>query len=201
MCFAERPLLPSPISIPTLVETITRPRFPPCASQLPMMASDSPPRLPGTHRGYVLAVSTKLIPCSSARSSSRKAAASWTVHAKTLPPSVITGTFSPVLHKFRFCMYLGCARAEKRRTVTFSVCGRSYTGREMGAGAEERELVQAAQADPAKFGDLYDLHFETVYGFIARRVRDRATAEDLTSDVFHKALANLRHYEWRGAPF
>jgi RNA polymerase sigma-70 factor (ECF subfamily) len=71
----------------------------------------------------------------------------------------------------------------------------------MGAGTEERELVEAAQADPAKFGDLYGLHFETVYGFLARRVRDRATAEDLTSEVFHKALANLRHYEWRGAPF
>ena len=68
-------------------------------------------------------------------------------------------------------------------------------------GADERLLVEAAQRDPAKFGDLYDLHFELIYGFIARRVRDRDTAEDLTSDVFHKALANLRSYEWRGAPF
>jgi RNA polymerase sigma-70 factor (ECF subfamily) len=66
---------------------------------------------------------------------------------------------------------------------------------------EERVLVEAAQADPAKFGDLYEIHFERIYAFIARRVRDRDTAEDLTSDVFHKALAGLRTYESRGAPF
>jgi len=66
---------------------------------------------------------------------------------------------------------------------------------------DERLLVEAAKTDPAKFGDLYDAYFEQVYGFIARRVADRTTAEDLTADVFHKALANLRSYEWRGAPF
>ena len=68
-------------------------------------------------------------------------------------------------------------------------------------GAEERLLVEAAQKDPARFGDLYELHFDLIYAFVARRVRDRDTAEDLTSEVFHKALANLRTYEWRGAPF
>jgi RNA polymerase sigma-70 factor (ECF subfamily) len=68
-------------------------------------------------------------------------------------------------------------------------------------GANERLLVQAAQSDPAKFDALYELYFERVYYFLARRVHDRATAEDLTSEVFHKALANLPKYEWRGAPF
>ena len=68
-------------------------------------------------------------------------------------------------------------------------------------GAEERLLVEAAQKDPAKFGDLYELHFDRIYAFVARRVRDRDIAEELTSEVFHKALANLRNYEWRGAPF
>ena len=67
--------------------------------------------------------------------------------------------------------------------------------------SEERLLVEAAQNDPAKFVDLYEVHFERVYAFIARRVHDRGTAEDLTSEVFHKALANLANYEWRGAPF
>jgi RNA polymerase sigma-70 factor (ECF subfamily) len=67
--------------------------------------------------------------------------------------------------------------------------------------AEERLLVEGAQADPAKFGKLYDAHFERIYAFIVRRVRDRDKAEDLTSEVFHKALANLKSYEWRGTPF
>jgi RNA polymerase sigma-70 factor (ECF subfamily) len=69
------------------------------------------------------------------------------------------------------------------------------------AQAEERLLVEAAQSDPARFAALYELHFERVYGFIAGRVHDRATAEDLTSGVFYKALANLKSYEWRGVPF
>jgi RNA polymerase sigma-70 factor, ECF subfamily len=67
--------------------------------------------------------------------------------------------------------------------------------------ADERLLVEAAQRDPAKFGALYELHFERVYGFIAGRVHDRATAEDLTSEVFYKALANLPSYQWRGLSF
>jgi len=67
--------------------------------------------------------------------------------------------------------------------------------------AEERLLIDAAQRDPAKFAALYELHFEHVYGFVAGRVYDRATAEDLTSEVFYKALAKLPAYEWRGVPF
>jgi len=69
------------------------------------------------------------------------------------------------------------------------------------AGVDERLLVEAAQSDPAKFDALYEQHFERVYAFVASRVRERATAEDLTSEVFHKALANLPDYEWRGVPF
>lgn len=66
---------------------------------------------------------------------------------------------------------------------------------------EERRLVEAAQKDPRRFGDLYEIHFERVYAFVARRVGQRETAEDLTADVFHKALASLPSFEWRGVPF
>jgi RNA polymerase sigma-70 factor (ECF subfamily) len=92
------------------------------------------------------------------------------------------------------------ASPDTNATVTFPALISSYTGREM-ATADERLLVEAAQEDPAKFADLYEIHFERIYAFIARRVRDRDVAEDLTSEVFHKALANLRQYEWRGVPF
>jgi RNA polymerase sigma-70 factor (ECF subfamily) len=67
--------------------------------------------------------------------------------------------------------------------------------------ASDRFLVEAAQADPSKFEALYELHFELVYFFILSRVHDRATVEDLTSEVFHKALANLSTYEYRDTPF
>jgi RNA polymerase sigma-70 factor (ECF subfamily) len=67
--------------------------------------------------------------------------------------------------------------------------------------AEERLLVEAAQKNPARFAELYEINFERVYAFVARRVGDRDAAEDLTSEVFHKALKNLRRFEWRGVPF
>jgi RNA polymerase sigma-70 factor (ECF subfamily) len=67
--------------------------------------------------------------------------------------------------------------------------------------AGERQLVQAAQQDPARFAELYDLNFERVYAYIARRVQDRSVAEDITADVFHKALAALPRFDWRGIPF
>ena len=67
--------------------------------------------------------------------------------------------------------------------------------------AEERLLVEAAQKDPSRFAELYEINFERVYAFVARRVSDRPATEDLTSEVFHKALANLQRFEWRGAPF
>jgi RNA polymerase sigma-70 factor, ECF subfamily len=65
----------------------------------------------------------------------------------------------------------------------------------------ERRLIEAAQQDPARFGDLYELHFDRVYAYISRRLGDRDAAQDVASEVFHHALANLRHFEWRGAPF
>jgi RNA polymerase sigma-70 factor, ECF subfamily len=67
--------------------------------------------------------------------------------------------------------------------------------------ADDRLLLEAAQKDPSRFAELYEIHFERVYAFIVRRVNDRDVAEDLTSDVFHKALANIRQFEWRGVPF
>jgi RNA polymerase sigma-70 factor (ECF subfamily) len=66
---------------------------------------------------------------------------------------------------------------------------------------EERLLIEAAQQDPGRFAELYELHFERVYAYIARRVMDRSAAEELTSHVFHQALANLGKFKWRGAPF
>src|ERR1041385_7678134 len=70
------------------------------------------------------------------------------------------------------------------------------------AGADDdRPLIEAAQKDPRRFGELYERNFERVYAFVARRVRDRHEAEDVTAEVFQHALANLSKFEWRGVPF
>jgi RNA polymerase sigma-70 factor (ECF subfamily) len=66
---------------------------------------------------------------------------------------------------------------------------------------DERSLVEAAQRDASRFAEIYQRYFELVYAYVVRRVRDRAATEDLTSEVFRKALANLRRFKWTGAPF
>ena len=66
---------------------------------------------------------------------------------------------------------------------------------------DERFLIEEAQKDPGRFGPLYERNFHRVYAFIASRVRNRDEAQDLTADVFHKALANIQQFEWRGVPF
>ncbi len=67
--------------------------------------------------------------------------------------------------------------------------------------AESRRLVEAAQRDTACFADLYEHYFELVYAYIARRLRNRTETEDLTAEVFRKALQSLPRFKWTGAPF
>jgi RNA polymerase sigma-70 factor (ECF subfamily) len=66
---------------------------------------------------------------------------------------------------------------------------------------DERLLVEAAQRDPSRFGELYEQNFYRVYSYVIRRVGDRHLAEDLTAEVFREALESLRKFEWRNVPF
>lgn len=69
------------------------------------------------------------------------------------------------------------------------------------ATEEERLLIEAAQRNPGRFAELYERNFERVYAYVARRVRSREEAEDVTAEVFQQALANLPRFEWRGVAF
>ena len=62
-------------------------------------------------------------------------------------------------------------------------------------------MVEAAQEDPARFLDLYERYFHRVYAYVVRRTGNRIDAEDVTSEVFERALANINAFEWRGSPF
>jgi RNA polymerase sigma-70 factor (ECF subfamily) len=66
---------------------------------------------------------------------------------------------------------------------------------------DERLLIEAAQHDPSRFAELYENNFHRVYAFVARRVKDRDEAQDVTAEVFHQALKNLSRFQWRGVPF
>lgn len=59
---------------------------------------------------------------------------------------------------------------------------RLVPGRDSGSGAD------GDPNDPESFGRMYETHFASVYNYIRYRVREAATADDLTSLTFHKAL-------------
>jgi RNA polymerase sigma-70 factor (ECF subfamily) len=66
---------------------------------------------------------------------------------------------------------------------------------------QERQQVEAAQRDPLQFAILYENNFRRVFAFVARRLPTREEAEDVTSEVFHQALASLASFRWQGTPF
>ena len=59
--------------------------------------------------------------------------------------------------------------------------------------------VRASRGESAAFGLLYDKHVAAIYRYVYYRVRDDAEAEDLTSDVFMRALKAMPRYEPRQA--
>ncbi len=66
---------------------------------------------------------------------------------------------------------------------------------------QDRLLIEAAQRDPSRFAELYENNFHRVYAYLARRVRNREEAEELTAEVFQRALLHLGRFQWRGVPF
>jgi RNA polymerase sigma-70 factor, ECF subfamily len=73
---------------------------------------------------------------------------------------------------------------------------------ERGVTPADAELVRAAQAgDPSSFGQLYERYFDKVYGYLSFKLGSAADAEDLTEQVFLKALESLGGYKWSGIPF
>jgi len=81
-----------------------------------------------------------------------------------------------------------------------------YTARDNSRGSchvhDEESLVQRAQArDPEAFNQLYEAHFEKVYRYVAMRLGNGMEAEDVTQEVFLKALGSISSFRWKGVPF
>jgi RNA polymerase sigma-70 factor (ECF subfamily) len=67
---------------------------------------------------------------------------------------------------------------------------------------DDKELVRRAKKhDPEAFNQLYEEHFDRIYRYLVLKVGDRTEAEDLTQQVFLKALESIASYSWRGVPF
>ncbi len=81
------------------------------------------------------------------------------------------------------------------------VVGRSTESALQIRQVDERLLIEAAQKNPSRFADLYEANFALVYAYVAHRVGKREETEDITADVFERALKNIGRFQWRGAPF
>ncbi|MEV7728960.1 ECF subfamily RNA polymerase sigma factor, BldN family [Streptomyces sp. NPDC101733] len=93
-----------------------------------------------------------------------------------------------------------------RRGRTGSAAGASApTARRPTADSDQArmmDLVERAQAGEAEaFGRLYDQYSDTVYRYIYYRVGGKATAEDLTSETFLRALRRISTFTWQGRDF
>ena len=57
---------------------------------------------------------------------------------------------------------------------------------------DEESLVQRAkQGDQKAFARLYEENFDRVYRYVALRIGDKIEAEDMTQQVFVKALQSI----------
>lgn len=61
--------------------------------------------------------------------------------------------------------------------------------------AVERALMQAAQGDLRQFAPLYEQYAPRLYAYCRRRSATEQEAEDLTSQVFTRALGAIRSYQ------
>jgi len=67
---------------------------------------------------------------------------------------------------------------------------------------EEQQLIQQAQEGSGEaVSALYREHVQQIHRYIYYRTRDTHLAEDLTADVFTKAIEGLPRYVDKGKPF
>ena len=67
---------------------------------------------------------------------------------------------------------------------------------------DETSLVERArQNDQQAFTKLYEAYFDKIYRYVAVKIGDRAEAEDMTQQVFLKALKSISSFKWKGSPF
>ena len=74
-------------------------------------------------------------------------------------------------------------------------------GSALSAEKEASLVARAKKGDGAAISQLYRQYAPRIYGYLASRVGDPALADDLTSEVFLRALEGLPRFEYRGISF
>ena len=67
---------------------------------------------------------------------------------------------------------------------------------------EEKDVVyRAVNGDGEAFAQLYEEHFDKIYRYLYFKLGNQSEVEDLTQEVFVKALEAIGSYKWRDLPF
>ncbi|MBX2842318.1 MAG: sigma-70 family RNA polymerase sigma factor [Flammeovirgaceae bacterium] len=65
----------------------------------------------------------------------------------------------------------------------------------------ELAIIEQAKKKPEAFGLLYEKYYKEIFYYINRRIDDVNTTSDLSSQVFYKAMVNIKSYKFKGFPF
>lgn len=67
---------------------------------------------------------------------------------------------------------------------------------------DERRLIERSKrGDLAALSELYNLHVDRIFQYVRYRTGDEQTAEDITAEVFLRAIESIGSYEDQGSPF
>ncbi len=65
----------------------------------------------------------------------------------------------------------------------------------------EEQILRKAINNPSAFASIYDKYYLQLFKFVLQRVENEEWAAEIVSDVFAKALFNLKKYKFKGTPF
>ncbi len=60
---------------------------------------------------------------------------------------------------------------------------------------EEKILLQKIRTEPQLFGIVFDLYYDTIFGYVFRRTANYDLARDLSADTFLKAYLNIHQFK------
>ena len=62
-------------------------------------------------------------------------------------------------------------------------------------------VARAAKGDAEAFGEIYGMYMDRIFRYVFYQVKNRATAEDLTEEIFIKAWRGIARYRFSERPF
>ena len=65
----------------------------------------------------------------------------------------------------------------------------------------EECILKNAIKNPQAFAPIYDKYYLPIFKFVVQRVENNELASEIVSDVFAKAIFNLKKYKFKGTPF